>query len=61
MDNLTIALDAMSGDFGPRIVVPAAIQALHHYPNLSIFLVGDIKEVRFFLSKENAKLVTQYQ
>ncbi|PXZ04842.1 phosphate acyltransferase PlsX [Gilliamella apicola] len=61
MDNLTIALDAMSGDFGPRIVVPAAIQALYHYPNLSIFLIGDLKEVNAFLSKENAKLVSQYQ
>ncbi|WP_294615987.1 phosphate acyltransferase PlsX [uncultured Gilliamella sp.] len=61
MDNLTIALDAMSGDFGPRIVVPAAIQALSRYPNLSFFLVGDPTEIGFFLSKENNQLVTQYQ
>ena len=61
MDNLTIALDAMSGDFGPRIVVPAAIQALNCYPNLSLFLVGDPTEINFFLSKENSELVTQYQ
>ncbi|MCX8650349.1 phosphate acyltransferase PlsX [Gilliamella sp. B2776] len=51
----------MSGDFGPRIVVPAAIQALNCYPNLSLFLVGDPTEVNFFLSKENSQLITQYQ
>ncbi|WP_081297506.1 phosphate acyltransferase PlsX [Gilliamella sp. wkB292] len=61
MDNLTIALDAMSGDFGPRVIVPAAIQALNCYPNLSIFLVGDPTEINLFLSKENAKFVKQYQ
>ncbi|WP_267334181.1 MULTISPECIES: phosphate acyltransferase PlsX [unclassified Gilliamella] len=61
MDNLTIALDAMSGDFGPRVIVPAAIQALNCYPNLSIFLVGDPAEISLFLSKENAKFVKQYQ
>jgi phosphate acyltransferase len=61
LDNLTIALDAMSGDLGPRVVVPAAIEALNYYPNLSIFLVGNPAEVSLFLSKENTKLVTQYQ
>ncbi|OCG25051.1 phosphate acyltransferase [Gilliamella sp. wkB108] len=61
MDNLTIALDAMSGDFGPRVVVPATIQALNRYPNLSIFLVGDPTEIGSFLSKENAELINQYQ
>ncbi|QYN47621.1 phosphate acyltransferase PlsX [Gilliamella sp. ESL0405] len=61
MDNLTIALDAMSGDFGPRVVVPAAIQALNRYPNLSLFLVGDLTEIGLLLSKENSKLIAQYQ
>ncbi|OCG13828.1 phosphate acyltransferase [Gilliamella sp. wkB292] len=51
----------MSGDFGPRVIVPAAIQALNCYPNLSIFLVGDPTEINLFLSKENAKFVKQYQ
>ncbi|WP_081296960.1 MULTISPECIES: phosphate acyltransferase PlsX [unclassified Gilliamella] len=61
MDNLTIALDAMSGDFGPRAIIPAGITALNCYPNLSIFLVGDPTEISFFLSKENSKLVSQYE
>jgi glycerol-3-phosphate acyltransferase PlsX len=31
----------MGGDHGPRIVVPAALSALAHYPNLQLILVGD--------------------
>lgn len=36
-----IAIDCMGGDFGPRTAVPAAIQALSHYPALELALVGD--------------------
>ncbi len=46
----------MSGDFGPRTVVPAAIEALKRYPNLFIFLVGDPAEITPFLSKEKSHL-----
>ncbi len=38
MQNLTVALDAMGGDFGPRVTVPAAVQALSHFPELKIEL-----------------------
>ncbi|WP_217539723.1 phosphate acyltransferase PlsX [Vibrio metschnikovii] len=41
MQNLTVALDAMGGDFGPRVTVPAAVQALLHFPELKVILVGD--------------------
>jgi glycerol-3-phosphate acyltransferase PlsX len=37
----TIALDAMGGDHGPGVVVPAALQAIQSHPELSIILVGD--------------------
>lgn len=36
-----IALDAMGGDHGPGVVVPAALQAIETHPELSIILVGD--------------------
>jgi glycerol-3-phosphate acyltransferase PlsX len=36
-----IALDAMGGDHGPSVVVPAALQAIESHPELSIILVGD--------------------
>ncbi|MBV0931838.1 phosphate acyltransferase PlsX [Marinobacterium sp. A346] len=31
----------MGGDFGPRVTVPAALDALKRHPSLSILLVGD--------------------
>ncbi len=36
-----IALDAMGGDAGPAVVVPAALSALMLYPELQLILVGD--------------------
>ncbi|HEC18442.1 MAG TPA: phosphate acyltransferase PlsX [Gammaproteobacteria bacterium] len=36
-----IALDAMGGDHGPSVVVPAALQVLSETPQLHIVLVGD--------------------
>lgn len=56
MDNLTIALDAMSGDFGPRVVVPAALQALKHHPNLHLILVGESTEINLFLPEKYDRL-----
>lgn len=40
MDTITLALDAMGGDHGPSVVVPAALQALNRYPQLRLILVG---------------------
>ena len=37
---ITIAVDAMGGDHGPRVTVPAALAALKREPNLRIVLVG---------------------
>ncbi len=36
-----IALDAMGGDYGPEVVVPAAVDSLGRNPKLSLILVGD--------------------
>ena len=38
---VTVALDAMGGDIGPDVVVPAALAALREHNDLSIILVGD--------------------
>lgn len=50
MQNLTVALDAMGGDFGPRVTVPAAVQALSHFPELKVILVGDQHQITQQLS-----------
>lgn len=36
-----IALDAMSGDYGPQVIVPAALQTLSEIDDLHLILVGD--------------------
>ncbi len=36
-----VALDAMGGDHGPTVVVPAALEVLKNYSDLSLILVGD--------------------
>lgn len=41
MTSLTLALDSMGGDFGPRITVPATLQALRLHSFLNVILVGD--------------------
>lgn len=38
---LTLALDAMGGDHGPRVVVPAALSVLTKQTDLTLILVGD--------------------
>lgn len=37
----TIALDAMGGDFGPEVVIPAAIHVVKKFSDIHIILVGD--------------------
>jgi len=37
---LTIALDAMGGDHGPSVVVPAAVEFLRRQPKVALILVG---------------------
>ncbi|MDH3343123.1 MAG: phosphate acyltransferase PlsX, partial [Gammaproteobacteria bacterium] len=40
-DQAIIALDAMGGDFGPEVVLPAAVQVVKKHKNVGIILVGD--------------------
>ena len=53
MKDVTIAIDAMGGDHGPTVSVPAAIKALSSYPNLRLILVGD--EVALKLALKSRK------
>lgn len=40
-DTATIALDAMGGDFGPEVVLPAAVNIIQKRAHAHIILVGD--------------------
>lgn len=42
---VTIALDAMGGDHGPSVVIPAAAIALIRHPSMHFLLVGDAARI----------------
>lgn len=42
---ITIAIDAMGGDFGPQITVPGALKCLEIVPDLRLILVGDEEKI----------------
>jgi glycerol-3-phosphate acyltransferase PlsX len=52
---ITVSLDGMGGDFGPDVVVPAALQALKDNDNLHLILVGDETVLTQCLVNNNAQ------
>ncbi|MFT4463760.1 MAG: phosphate acyltransferase PlsX [Sodalis sp. (in: enterobacteria)] len=56
MRRLTLVLDAMGGDFGPAVTVPAALQALVSYPQLELLLVGNPAAINPLLVKTDSVL-----
>lgn len=49
---ITVAIDAMGGDFGLPVTVPGAIQALGSYPSLHLILVGDEQALQQALASQ---------
>jgi len=39
--SVTLSIDAMGGDFGPQVTVPAALACLRKNPDLKLIMVGD--------------------
>jgi len=50
-----IALDAMGGDHGPAVTIPAALYALKKHPALSLILVGEENCILEALKTESAE------
>lgn len=57
---ITIALDAMGGDIGSSVTVPAAVQSVREHDDLNLILVGDQQvlsaELLRYHAKENERL-----
>ncbi|NQZ10708.1 MAG: phosphate acyltransferase PlsX [Algicola sp.] len=51
MRNLTISLDMMGGDYGPRSTIPAAVAAISQHPQLHLILCGNSALLQSELSK----------
>ena len=54
--NITVAIDAMGGDHGPHVTVPAALEALKQDSQLSIILVGLSEVIQSTLSAHQASV-----
>lgn len=50
-----IALDAMGGDHGLSVIVPAALEALQQYNDISLVLVGDEQKIQAALAEHNSQ------
>ncbi|MGM3176150.1 phosphate acyltransferase PlsX [Dickeya lacustris] len=59
MTRLTLALDAMGGDFGPCVTVPASLQALASNPDLHLLLVGDPSALTPLLANVDSSLLSR--
>ncbi len=57
MTSLTLALDAMGGDFGPQVTVPAALQALAADLKLRLLLVGSPETINPLLAAADPALL----
>jgi glycerol-3-phosphate acyltransferase PlsX len=58
MAKTALAIDAMGGDYGPRVVVPATLKYLQETPAVSVFLVGNQSEISPLISTRFASRVT---
>ena len=47
----TLSIDAMGGDFGPQVTVPASLTCLRKNPKLKLIMVGDQTVLRGLLSE----------
>lgn len=57
--SVTIALDAMGGDYGPRVVVPAALRVLSEMDNIKLILIGNENLLNDLLAVHQGKLGTR--
>ncbi|MGR9051050.1 MAG: phosphate acyltransferase PlsX [Gammaproteobacteria bacterium] len=55
--SLTISIDAMGGDHGPTVTIPASLDCLKANPKLKLILVGDEKVLKAHL----ADALNQYE
>ncbi|WP_199608791.1 phosphate acyltransferase PlsX [Flocculibacter collagenilyticus] len=53
-NNLTISLDIMGGDYGPRSTIPAAVDAVNIYSELTLILCGNSQLIQTELNKLDA-------
>jgi len=61
LSRLTLALDIMGGDFGPHIILPAALNSLLENPNLYLILCGPIELLEAWYDKQTPDIQSRSQ
>lgn len=61
MNMATIALDAMGGDFGPEVVIPAAVHVVKKFSDIHVILVGDESRLRDCAKNNNIDLDKHFE
>ena len=56
MSRLTLALDIMGGDFGPHVILPAALSALAENANLHLILCGPTELLSPWIDQQSADI-----
>ena len=54
MTALPIAVDAMGGDHGPSVTVPASIAFLEETPDAAVVLVGRVEALQSLVAKQRS-------
>ncbi|WP_109014391.1 phosphate acyltransferase PlsX [Novimethylophilus kurashikiensis] len=54
--DITVAIDAMGGDHGPHVTIPAALQALKRHSEINIVLVGLAEAIEMELRSHGASV-----
>lgn len=52
MKDITIAIDAMGGDHGLKVLMPACVRAVQQNPNLYLLLAGDESQLSTWLKRQ---------
>lgn len=59
--NATIAVDAMGGDFGVEVTVPAVIQCVSDNPDLTVLLVGNQDSIKAELRRVESNILSRIE
>lgn len=58
---VSIAVDAMGGDYGPRVTVPAAFKCLSLHPELTLIFTGNQDAIKAALPAAASDLQSRYE
>ena len=61
MSRLTLAVDAMGGDAGPSVVVPATLRYLGDNPDVGVIVFGERRQLDACLARHQPEAIPRFQ